>query len=632
MFMFIVYVFILYIASLGCGSFIKEDSKLFTVRPIIGFCTFLGISQLVYYPMQYLKVSSNIVNMATAILLLMAFIYGLIKMKKEDFNFLKSYEFWIILLIVFVVIKIIPGVEAGDDSFYMSLFKDNANIDKINSINPRTGLVGSIDNVYLYQGFYLLMSFFYKIQAHFFSGDISNIFISYRTTMSLFAVIMTSLIFIYIRDNYKNDGNKKVFYIVELLAFFLVAVLEWEHIYWGSFMIFQIFVPLVIILFNNYLENKEYKYALMLVNLGCLSLASSMLFLFLIVEFGFYLYELIVKKEACIKDYYLMLIPSIIYVAFVFNLLIIIPFILVPLILFHFFGEDIDDTLNNHYLRYLVFIVPLIFMILGYYICTDLGYIFKIEVYRVSKITVLYNIVIALFVLFILLKKKITNPSLFVFMIVVFFFFNPLVEPFVSHYMTSTYVYYRLFYITRNPFMVSIIFLSLYEFFKDKNKLNILYTIGLCGLVIYYGSIFVKSTVLENNYDIKYNYLLREDVYSHELGEEVSKIPEGSKVYSVYFAPRIYNDKLITDVARYPEAKENRWDSINRVLYVEEEMTPDLDKYFIQDIKENKYNYIISYNNDKVNRLSDFFEGYYDIIYKNDLFVLIKIKETIWES
>ena len=108
----------------------------------------------------YLILTLLIIFHVLLLLLLMAFIYGLIKMKKEDFNFLKSYEFWIILLIVFVVIKIIPGVEAGDDSFYMSLFKDNANIDKINSINPRTGVVGSIDNVYLYQGFYLLMSFF----------------------------------------------------------------------------------------------------------------------------------------------------------------------------------------------------------------------------------------------------------------------------------------------------------------------------------------------------------------------------------------------------------------------------------------------------------------------------------------
>ena len=498
MFMFLIYVLILYIASIGCGSYIKKESKVYSLRSIIGFCTFLGVSQIIYYPLQYIKSSSLTINIITLILLLGAFILGLFKMKKDDFKFLKSYEFWFILLIVFFIIKIIPGSEAGDDSFYMSLFKDNSDINSINTINPRTGLVGKIDNVYLYQGFYLLMSFLYRVQSLLFNGNINNIFVSYRTTMSLFAVIMSSLIFIYIRNNYKDKKNYKVFYLVEILSFFLVAVLEWEHIYWGSFMIFQIFVPLLMILFNNYLKDKDnYKYILLLVNLGCLSLASSILFLFAIIAFSYYVYELFITKKAKTKDYFFMLIPSVIYVSFLYDKLILLLLLLVLIILFNKFEKEIDKFIIK-YLRYLIFVIPFAFIGLSFYVCKSLGYPFSLEVYRVSKITIVYNFAIVIYGLYLLKKKEKINPNIFAFMIVVFFFFNPIVEPFVSHYLTSTFVYYRLFYITRNPFIVTVVFLSIYETCKKHEYgkyITPLFVIGVCLLIVNYGRIFINSTI-----------------------------------------------------------------------------------------------------------------------------------------
>ena len=79
--MFIIYVLVLFIASIGCGSFIKKESKLFPLRSIIGFCIYLGITQLIYFPMLHFQVSSTIVNVSTFLMLTLAFVYGLFKVK-----------------------------------------------------------------------------------------------------------------------------------------------------------------------------------------------------------------------------------------------------------------------------------------------------------------------------------------------------------------------------------------------------------------------------------------------------------------------------------------------------------------------------------------------------------------------
>ena len=617
MFMFVFYVLLLYICSIGASFYLKKDSKVFKLRSVIGFCTLLGASQIIYYPLQYFQVSSLVVNIVTLLFLFVTFILGILNIKKEDFSFLKSYEFWIFLIIVFVIIKIIPGQEAGDDHFYMGLFMDNADTDKINSIDPRTGFLGSINDYYLYQGYYLLMSFLYKIQKSIIGINVDNIFVVYRTTMSLLAVIFTSIIFTFIKDKFKTRNNNKVFYIVQALSIFLIAVLEWEHIYWGSFMLFQIFVPLIMILFDIYLKDKKYKYLLLIVNFGVLALASSSLFLFCILAFSYFTYELFYKRVKC-EDYYLMLVPSFIYVAFLFNLLFILIIIAILWLVINKYKDTINDLVNN-YLKYIVVLIPILFIVIGIL----LGYKFSLETYRVSKITVLYNIVISLYALY-LVKKRNINPNIFVFLIVTIFFFNPLVHPFVSHFITSTHIYYRVFYITKSPFLVTIIFLSIYDICKKikySKYIKTCYAIGLVLLVIYYGYNFTKDTILLDNYDIKYNYILREDEYSRELGKELSKLKDDSNIFSVYYSPRMYNNKLKSAVIRYPNKEEYENYIMTRVLHTDDNIT-DMDLGSFRWYLENyHHDYYITFNTGKVEKYNI---DRLNIVYKNKMFILMK--------
>lgn len=619
MLMFLIYALVLYICSIGFSFFIKKDSKIYLVKNIIGFLLLLLILQIGYYPMQYFKVSSTITNTWTLVIILISFILGILNISKKDFSFFKSYEFWTITVLIFIVLKIVPGIDAGDDSFYMSLFMDNSNIKSINSINPRTGIIGKIDSVYLYQGFYLLMSFIYRVQNVLFSNSINNIFISYRSTISLLSCIYLAQIYIYLRNTYLVKGKKLIFYLVELLSLLLIGSLELTHIYWGSFFIFPICMSLFIIIFNLYIKDEKYKYMLFIINAACISLASSSLFLIPIITFGYFVYDLLNKNAKCL-NYYIILIPSFIYISFLFNKLFLILIILCLLLLIIKFNKNIDKIINGKF-KYLLTLIPITFIILGL-----LGdYSFFKDSYRVSKIMLLFNILILVYTLFLLIKKQKINPVLVVISVITVFFFNPLVEPIVAHKLTSTFVYYRLFYITKNPAVIVILFMFIYEYIekvKYKKILRNCFIIVVCLLSTYYVYCLFRNTNMLNTYKTPYNYLVREDNYSYELGSEVSKLKKNSKIFSVYFAPRMYNKDLITDVARYPDDYDLWYKDIKvQVLYRFKKISNKEYAWFKDSVK--KYDYLITYNKnnikDKLNK-NDF-----NIVYENDMYVLIKV-------
>lgn len=619
MFMFLLYVLVLYICSIGGSFYLKENKKLLSIKNIIGFCTYLGTLQIIYYPLQYFKVGSVYFHIVTGIITIIFFILGSIHIKKEDFSIFKKYEFWIILVLVFVIIKIIPGMEAGDDSFYMALFMDNADISKINSIDPRTGLLGNIDSVYLYQGYYNLMSFIYKMQSLIFKSNINNIFVSFRSTMSLLSVIFSAQVLVNLKEKYKNKDNRRIYPLIQILSILLIAVLEWCHIYWGSFMLFQIYIPAFMIIFSMYLEDNKYKYTLAIINLAAISLASSSLFLFAFITFGYFLYEAIKKQVKC-EDYAIILAPSIIYVAFLFNKLWLIPIYGLLVIGLFLFEKQISKIINSK-LIYAVFLLPIIFFILG-----KMGdYLWGIETYRVGKPTVLYSLALVCYTIYLKIKKEDISPILFVAAVISVFFFNPLVQPFVSHHFTSTYVYYRLFYIIKSPVVVTVFFLSIYDVLRKKKKFYVPAYIGLLLILIAnYGYHLCKDTILLDNYNIPYNYLLREDKYSHELGEELIKLPDNTKIFSVYFAPRIYNKELNTDVARYPY--DSKWDRNVLVsgLYKDYDFPYDEYDHFNREVNNNNYQYLITYNDDSM--IGDIDDEDYTIVYQNNMYVLIESK------
>ena len=299
--------------SNGIGKILfskKEELKILSVP--VGFIIFMGCLQLGYYPMQFFQVSSTIVHIYTAIISVPLFIYGIIKIKKEDFNFLKHYEFYILIILIFGIIKIIPATDAGDDSFYMPLIMENAQTDKINSINPRNGWEWNVDEFYKYQGYYLFQSSMYRLQNAIFHLT-SDIFITFRTTMSLFVIISFALILYGIKSIYKIE-NKKIGIIITILSILLIGTLELSHLYWGSNLIFIMGIPIYLILLEQYIKNQEKKYVWIITGMGfgLNAIASTSLFLQTFIIFSFLVYSLKIKKIK-IYDYLIMMLPNFIY-------------------------------------------------------------------------------------------------------------------------------------------------------------------------------------------------------------------------------------------------------------------------------------------------------------------------------
>lgn len=290
MYMFIVYSLTIFIVSCGIGKLIiKKEGILKDISVPIGFVIFFSILQLGYYPMQYLQVSSTVVHIYTAIITIGALIYGCTKLKIKDFSFLKRYEFYILIILIFVVIKVLPANEAGDDSFYMPLIMENAKTEQINSVNPRTGWDWNVDEIYKYQGYYLFNSSMYGLQS-IICNSTDNIFITFRTTMTFVSVIMMSIILSAIKKEWKIKGIIGI--ILTVFSIFLTGTLELSHVYWGSFNIFVIGIPIYLLVFYKYLTatDKKYAYLLAIIGLGLNSLASTSLFLQVLITFSFFVY------------------------------------------------------------------------------------------------------------------------------------------------------------------------------------------------------------------------------------------------------------------------------------------------------------------------------------------------------
>lgn len=624
--MFIVYAFIIFVISNGIGKFLlskKEEIKILSVP--VGFIVFMGGLQLGYYPMQIFQVSSTLVHTYTALISIPLFIYGIAKIKKEDFCFLKHYEFYILIILIFGIIKIIPATDAGDDSFYMPLIMENSQTDKINSINPRTGWNWNVDEFYKYQGYYLFQSSMYKLQNTLFHFT-SDIFITFRTTMSLFVIISFAIIIYGIKSIYEIK-DKTIALIITILSILLIGTLELSHLYWGSNLIFIIGIPIYLILLEQYTKNQQKKYVWIItgISLGLNAIASSSLFLQTFIIFSFFIYCLKIKNIK-IYDYLIMMLPNIIYaILFLQKYWLIVPVILIYIMFLNKKVQEIVEKLLLKDIIYkLIFILPLVLFIIGIVLKLD----FSWNIYRVGYGTLLANLLVILAIIYLYIKNRKIDVSQFIFFIYFIFFFNPLVAPFVSEFLTSKVVYYRLFYITKSPFMIITIFYSVYTYIEGKKKtLKYAYIIGVGLLIIRYGAILGSYTFLEPTYYTKYDYVLREDMDSKELGDFFTENQEkfkGQVVTSMYFSPRQYSLNYHANTYRYPYDEKylnDEKDAYTIFLYNNDSVTEDDMYNFKNAMHKDKTKIVVTYTN-KTQEMEKWINFNFDKIYQNKTYTV----------
>ena len=606
MYMFLVYTLLIYIISNGIGKlFLKKNNKIYNLRVPIGFLCFLGILQIFYYPLQFFHLSSNYSFYITSIISIVFLIIGITKIKKEDFQFLKDYHFWLLLVFFFIVMRIIPSIDATDDEFYFPFIIDNA-YNSINFIHPQTGQIYNMDPLHAYQGYYLFASFLYRIQHTLFNSFI-DIFVSFRATFTLLFVIYFSNLLSFIKEKLYSKNNKYIYYVLELLSVLLIGIHHLNHIYYGSFVLFSIYIPILIIIYNNYLKEKNNIYIIMtlLSEFGLLSFASSSLFLILILLSVMFSYEVIVNKKLNFINYIVFSISTLIYLCFITNKLYMI--LLIPIIFLIF--KKFNNSINKFFLKfgkYIMYIVPIVF-ILGSVI---LGNIINLELF--SKSILLFNISIVFLILYLIfVKKQKTNFITFSYILTVIIFYNPLTATFVSKYFTTEDVFYRISFITKNPLVIISIFVFILNALKNRK----IYKYGIYLLIVGLAFIYCKNIytlmIKNEDYNYKYDYILRESYENLDLGEKITNI--SGNVVSLDYSVRIYNPDLKVNLYRFLSVNDTS-DSVFKVLY----HNASLDDSFFEEIKD--YNYIISQN-----KYNDNLKNYYECIYSNKIYSLYKI-------
>lgn len=617
---FILYALSIYIISNGIGKYlIKKDSNLYILRSLLGFCLLLFGLQIIYYPIQWYQLSSGIVFISTGIVILLGLYIGIKNLKREDFFFLRHWEFYLLFILVFWIIKIIPATEAGDDWFYMPMIMDNANIAHINSIQPRSGWNWNIAELWSYQGYYLLVTFLYQLQS-FISTGFENIFIVFRSTFSLLMIVYSSIILISL-DKMLHFNNKAISFIVKATSIFLVNFLDWSHVYWGSFATLPTLFPLLMILLNEYSKNKESKlaYLIAIVSGAMLSLFSSSLFLNVFLIYAFFAYCGI-KKMVSFKDFAIMLFPTMLFLCF-FIKLPYLTIIILPCYVWIYRSDFIlIDKFLNRISKYIVIALPIVIVILS--IILNLN--FTWNYYRLSYTFLMFNIVIS--VLIIYSSYKITTyiePIYIAFVIFNITFFNPLVCPLIAHFFTTEEVYYRLFYITKNPLILSYLFYFLYKLVDKKEVYKSIYKVALCSLCIYYSFTLLKNVNFEIGYSKEYNYILRESKDSLALGDFLnnSENIRGSYVWSIYFAPRQYDISYKSNVIRYPDSITTNSNML-KMMYSEDDVTQEEYIDFKNQLYRESVDLLITYNNERIKNKLIYLSN---IIYQNDTFTLYQV-------
>ena len=603
MFMFIIYALLIYIMGLGVGKFfIKKESKLYPLRSVIGFVIFMGVLEVLYLPLEYFNLSSSYSNIITLLLSISSLVLGFIHIKKDDFSFLKDYHFYMLLVLLFGIMKIIPSVDATDDAIYFPLIMDNA-YNNINTIAPDTGILGNLDAYHSYQGFYIFISFIYKIQ-HLIFNSFTDIFIVFRSTFTLLFALYFSSILSYLKSIFKKGINSYIYILLEVLSVLLIGVQHLNHLYFGSFALFSIFIPLYMIVINNSLKESNLK-AILLMEVGLISLASSSLFLILMILSVLFSYEVLVNKKVDITSYLLESIPCGIYAILLINKLILIPVYLLLILILYIFRNTLNKVLSK-YGKYIVYSIPFIF-ILGSILLKGF-----INISLFSKSILLFNFLMLTILLYlVLIKKEKINFYVFLFILMILIYYNPFTSTLVSRYLTTKEVFYRISFITKNPLTIISIFIFILKAF-DKKYLKIGLYIFIGGLTILYTRNLYTLMIKNDDYFYDYNYILRESKENLEVGDILTTL-EG-KVVSLDFPFRSYNTTLSGKIYRFLGTAEYS-DNIYEVLH----HNYFLSDGFFNEIKE--YDYIISQN-----RYNTSLSTYYNELFRNNSYTIFETK------
>ncbi len=552
----------------------------------IGFITALGSLQLVSFPMQYLHVSSKIVSIIYSsvliILFLSATVYFVWKRPFLNYQFTKKIFiekcFFNLLVVVFIGIHLgltfftnSLNIPSSDQSFYITWVENNVDVESINMITPLTGTFNPLHIFYNFQSYSLFLAFISQIFS------IPSIFCSvWFGPIFLLVFISTTILN---ACNYFKVYQKRwiiIFFILSIIFnFWYIENYVKYNTYPGPLRSYLFII--IIIVYYEFFHKQQLNYTFINLSwLAAIAVQSTTLFNGYLFVGALIIYDIFILKKYLIFNLFKSSLALHLYLFFFLRYAGLYKLSIIGLTL-AIIGLLIDrlPKVRQKVLDLIYHDNTKKFIILGYgffilltLIITNYGYLeapinssyfveyltnyyFNHTYYTDILFSLLSTVLkVAFFVLniYLMLKvKSLKNPLRFFIqfqIIFIIFFYNPLVAPFISTFITGS-VYFRLRDILYFVPFTIVCFLYVKDHFKHSKFILISTLIlgSLLGVINIYEYLTYEPNKISNIKTYEYMYRLPKDVvqagcfldeYIKNQLEDRTKILPTSKRSQIY--------------------------------------------------------------------------------------------------
>ena len=568
----IAYSFIIVIISSIIGNYVEKilGAKMLFKAPL-GFFAFLSILFYVYIPIISFKLPSIVLHVTTIIILVILLFLSL---KEIKITFDIKKVILILICFLYVGIKVFQvsdytlDEKHSDATYYIGLVTQSVDIDHLASHNPEDGTEEDLPIGYKYQAFYFFSSFIVWV------ASIPNKLGIYREIGlgNTYIWVTSILFFTFYAMTMINTINAlaKTKFQILILSVFSILLLGF---FYGSFyynLTFAfygnswrfIIVSNIFLYIYMFFKHDKIGVILFIMFTSLISVSSSGFFFSATLLYAISLLLLLKKHNQRYLKIMIMSIPIAIYslvylpiyltLSLTSTLFFIITWVLVYGIMFLFHKRIIDK--DQVIAKIALFAVPLVLILVSIFLVNsgwkyDFAYFFEDNAYRdmiwpymmwdveyYRKMNYLIFGGLTVFLLFRLKECNIINSLLLIFLIT---FFNPLVIPVITKFLTS-YIYYRMYGVLFNIFTICL-FVTL--LFKLKYKILI---IGVSLMLLIY--IFPVIITESKNH---YNYLFEADESinsEYRIDNDDLDVLNHLKYFLDY--NNIYNPKILS----HPEA------------------------------------------------------------------------------
>lgn len=679
--------FVLYFTYIGAFTCHLFDKQLYWVnlKFPIGLMVTFGTLQLVSFPLLYLHVSMTTIIICFISILILLFvcatgyfikncpkmsIYGLPKHIKKNLFLVGMVIGFVSLHLALTFITNSLNVASSDQSFYITLVKNNIGASQINTIYPVTGQVRDLHLYYNFQSYFLFLSFISQV----FNLEALAVTAWFYPVL-LLTFIATSIVNVCCYMNIKNKFTIASFFIITFMFnFWAIENVVKYNTYNGPLRAY-IFVFIFILYYEGYKTKKFNHWLINIVWLAASAVQSTALFNGYILLASLVLYELFIAKRKVIFELFKSSIALHIYVFFflryswhyklstLWAIAILAIFVISKVPKWKSWCEQIVYHKNMQRVIIIgycsLIVLSLILFNYGfltapissdYFIEYLNGYYFN-NTYYSSIVSSLLNTSLKLFLILfnIYLVSKVTQLKeqlkFFVWLqiILVIVFYNPLVSPFISTFITGS-VYFRMRDIIFSiPLIVTLLCYISSQLKSGKAILRILtvLTLGL-GLINIYEYISYKPNHIDDFSQYSFYYRLPKDTVnvSEFLDQYIDKYytskNERPKVYSTNRQINYFSNKYEMVYTINQDRRFNSIDLRQNIIYGANEYVLEGLVTQLQEYKE----YLIKYrlllrvykvdfvvlNNDVDEVIKNETLKDYNLIYSNPTFSVYELK------